>query len=89
MKTQVLLKQQQPGERQHVCGSSPSRAWVAKAHIESHVETTSSGGEVEGGVPTSGPNTQKLCQGSLDEVVVVHLKQGGSVGVWYHLHRQE
>ena len=66
-----------------------SRAWVAKAHIEGHVDTTSSGGEVEGGIPTSRPNIQKLCQGSLDEVVVVHLKQGGSVGVRCHLHRQE
>ena len=65
------------------------RAWVAKAHIEGHVDTATSGGKVEGGIPTSRPNIQKLCQGSLDEVVVVHLKQGGSVGVWYHLHRQE
>ena len=52
-----------------------SRAWVAKADVEGHVDTASSGGEVEGGIPTSGPNIQKLCQGSLDEVVVGHLKQ--------------
>ena len=66
-----------------------SRAWVAKAHIEGHVDTTSSGGEVEGGIPTSRPDIQKLCQGSLDEAIVVHLKQGESVGVKCHLHRQE
>ena len=47
-----------------------SRAWVAKVHIEGHVDTTSSGGEVEGGISTSRPNIQKLCQGSLDKVVV-------------------
>ena len=54
-----------------------SRAWVAKAHIEGHGDMASSGGEVEGGIPTSRPNIQELSQGSLDEVVVAHLKQGG------------
>ena len=54
-----------------------SRAWVAKAHIEGHVDTASCGGEVEGGIPTSRPDIQELSQGSLDEVVVVHLKQEG------------
>ena len=30
-----------------------SRAWMAKAHVEGHVDTASSSGEVEGGISTS------------------------------------
>ena len=57
---------------------------MTKAHVEGHVDTTTIGGEVEGGIPASRPNVQELCQGSLDEVEVVHLKrveQGGEVRV--------
>ena len=50
---------------------------MAKAHVESHVDTASCGGEVEGGIPTSRPDIQELSQGSLDKVVVAHLKQEG------------
>ena len=52
-----------------------SRAWLTKAHVEGHVDTASIGGEVEGGIPASSSNIQELCQGSLDEVEVVHLKR--------------
>ena len=48
---------------------------MTKAHVEGHVDTASIGGEVEGGIPASSPNIQELCQGSLDEVEVVHLKR--------------
>ena len=48
---------------------------MTKAHVEGHVDTASIGGEVEGGIPASRPNVQELCQGSLDEVEVVHLKR--------------
>ena len=58
-------------------GRGESRAWMAKAHVEGHVDTASSGGEVEGGISTRRPNIQELCQGSLDEVVVGHLEVEG------------
>ena len=58
-------------------GKGESRAWMAKAHVEGHVDTASSSGEVEGGISTSRPNIQKLCQGSLDKVVVGHLEVEG------------
>ena len=67
-----------------------SRAWLTKAHVEGHVDTASIGGEVEGGIPASRPNVQELCQGSLDEVEVVHLKgieQEGEVNVQSSLAR--
>ena len=72
-------QQQQPREQPANRGGrrGESRAWVAKAHVESHVDPASCGGEVEGGIPTSGPNIQKLCQGSLDKVVVGHLEVEG------------
>lgn len=100
-------QQQQPREQQHLGGSSPcqlghgggeqrrkegrKQSLDGKAHIEGHVDTASSGGEVERSIATCRPNSQELSQGSLDEVAVVHLKQEGegSVGVWCHLHRQE
>ena len=50
---------------------------MAKAHVEGHAETASSGGEVEGGISTNRPHIQELCQGSLDEVVVGHLEVEG------------
>ena len=58
-------------------GRGESRAWMAKAHVEGHVDTASSGGEVEGGISTSRPNIQELCQGSLYKVVVGHLEVEG------------
>ena len=55
--------------------SGESRAWMAKADIEGHVDTTFRCGKVECGIATSRPNCHKLCQGGLDEVVVVHLEE--------------
>ena len=48
---------------------------VDQGSREGHVDTASIGGEVEGGIPASRPNVQELCQGSLDEGEVVHLKR--------------
>ena len=67
--TTVALQANRGGRRRE------SRAWMTKAHVEGHVDTASIGGEVEGGIPASRPNVQELCQGSLDEVEVVHLKR--------------
>ena len=67
--TTVALPANRGGRRRE------SKAWMTKAHVEGHVDTTSIGGEVEGGIPASSPNIQELCQGSLDEVEVVHLKR--------------
>ena len=94
--------QQQPGDQLLVGGTTvalqanrggrrrESRAWMTKAHVEGHVDTASIGGEVEKGIPASRPNVQELCQGSLDEVEVVHLKRvEQGVKSECHLHRQE
>ena len=48
---------------------------MAKADIEGHVDKAISCGEVERGIATRRPNGHKLCQGGLDEVVVVHLEE--------------
>ena len=49
---------QQPGDQQHVGGSSPCR--------QDHGDTASTGGEVEGGIPSSPPVDQTFRNSARD-----------------------